>query len=225
MLLVICLLTSMSLFYPAAAAKTMTLYQVNSPSNAIAGTETPLPILVTVYYDNAPTGSRLVVGLLDSSSSPERIVPGVVVSSTEPCINQPETSALCTIAVEKALAVVKIGFQIGGIFDGRGQPKVWNLNITSFLISPLDYAIPGSGSSNLLTIDLTQSASNYHTMPTIESDILDKLSHLDYPILVAIALTIVAAAIVAVLLAQRTRRPILARSGSEGPRSDTEKAC
>ena len=224
MLLVICLLTSMSLFYPAAeVATTMTLYQVNSPTNAIAGTETPLPILVTVYYANAPTGSRLVVDLLNSSSSPERIVPGVVVSSTEPCINQPETSALCTIAVEKALGVVKIDFQIGGIF-GSGQPKAWSLNITAFLINPQNYIIPDSVSSKLFKIDLTRGASNYGTTPTFGSDLFATLSHLDYSTLVAIALTIVAAAIVAVLLAQRTRRPIPARSGLERPRSDTEKA-
>jgi len=227
MLFIICLLASMSLFYPAVeAAQTRIIYQVNTPSSVLAGTETPLPISVTVYYENAVTGSRLVVGVLDASLSQERIVPGVVVFSTDPCINQPEATALCVIAVEKSSGVVKIAFQIGGIFDRGVQPKTWNLNITSLLINPQNNVIPGSVSSKLFKIDLTQVPSNNGTIPSTNPDTLATLSHLDYTSLVAIALTIITAAIVVVLLAQRTKRSIKGWSGSEMLRySDTKKAC
>jgi hypothetical protein len=103
---------------------------------------------------------------------------------------------------------VKIDFQIGGIFDGRGQPKVWNLNITSVLINPQNNIIPGSVSSKLLKIDLTQGSSNNATVPMNQPNILAALSQLDYSILVAIALMIIAAAVITALLVQRTRRPI-----------------
>jgi len=220
----ICLLATMNSFNPAA--QTTTIYQVNSPSHALAGTETPLPISVTIHYHNAATSSRLVVGILDAGSSPERIVPGAVVFSTDPCINQPGASALCMIAVAKSSGVVKIDFQIGGIFDGEGQPKVWNLNVTSLLIDPQDSLIPGSVSSKLLKIDLTQAASNNGTNPMNKPDTLAALSQLHYSIPITTALTIIAAAIIAILLTQRTKRSTATRHSSKRPRySDPKKAC
>jgi len=220
----ICLLACMNSLNPAA--QTTAIYQVNSTSHALAGTETPLPISVTIYYHNAVTGARLVVGLLDGSSSPERIVPGVVVFSTDPCINQPSASALCTIAIARSSGVVKIDFQIGGIFDSGEQPKVWNLNVTSLLIDHQNNLIPGSVSSKLLKINLTHAASNNRTNPTNNRDILAALSQLDYSIPVAIALTIIAVAITAILLTQRTKRSTATRHSSKRPRySDPNKAC
>jgi hypothetical protein len=208
------------------AAQTTAIYQVNSPSHALAGTETPLPISVTIHYHNAATGSRLVVGVLDANTSPERIVPGVVVFSTDPCINQPGASALCTIAIARSSGVVKIDFQIGGIFDSGEQPKVWNLNVTSLLVGPQNNLIPGSMSSKLLKIDLTQAASHNGTNPMNQSDMLAALSQLDHSIPVAIALTIIAAAIIAILFAQRTKRSTATRHGSKTPaHSDRKKAC
>jgi len=217
----ICLLASMN-----PAAQTTAIYQVNSPSHALAGTEMPLPISVTIYYHNGATGSRLVVGILDANTSPERIVAGVVVFSTEPCINQAGAYALCTIAVVKSSGVVKIDFQIGGIFDGGGQPKVWSLNVTSLLIDRRNNLIPGSVSSKLLKIDLTQTASNNGTNPMNQSDTLAALSQLDYSIPVAITLAIITAAIIAILLGQRTKRSTATRHGSKRPAySDPKKAC
>jgi len=214
----------MNSFNPSA--QTTAIYQVNSPSHPLAGTEAPLPISVTIHYHNAATGSRLVVGILDASSSAARIVPGVVVFSTDRCINQPGISAVCTIAVAKPSAVVKINFQIGGIFDGGGQPKVWNLNVTSLLIDSQSNLIPGSASSKLLKIDLTQAASNNRTNPMNRPDNLAALSELDYSIPVAIALTLFAAAIIAILLTQRTKRSTTTRHGSKQPAySDPKKAC
>ena len=223
-LLIICLLASMNSFNPGA--QTTTIYQVNIPSHALAGTEIPLPVSVTIDYHNAVADSRLVVGILDASSSLERLVPGVVVFSTDRCINQPMASALCTIAIAKSSGIVKIDFQIGGIFDSGGQPKVWNLNVTSLLIDPQDNLAPGSVSSKLLKINLTQAASNNGTNPMNNSDTLAALSQLGYSIPVALALTIVAAAIIALLLAQRTKRSAATRHGSKRPAySDPKKAC
>jgi hypothetical protein len=214
-LLMICLLASMNSFNTAAQTA---IYQVNSPSHALAGTETPLPISVTIYYHNAVTGARLVVGILDASSSPERIVPGAVVFSTDTCANQPEASAVCMIAVAKSSGIVKIDFQIGGIFDDKRQPTVWNLNVTSLLINPQNNLIPGSVSSKLLKINLTQATSNNQTNLMNNPDTLAALSQLDYPIPVAIALTIIAAAIIAILIAQRMKRSTATRYGSKSPR-------
>jgi hypothetical protein len=204
------------------AAQTTAIYQVNGPRQALAGTATPLPISVIIYYHNAVTASRLVVGILDANTSPERIVPGVVVFSTDPCINEPEASALCTIAIAKSSGNVKIDFQIGGIFGSGGQPKVWNLNVTSLLIDPQNNLIPGSVSSKLLKIDLTQAASNNET-PMNKPDTLAALSQPDYSILAAIALTIIAATIIALLVAQRTKRRTTTQSGAEKPRSSNTK--
>ena len=223
-ILMICLLACMNSLKPAA--QTTAIYQVNSSSHALAGTETPLPISVTIHYHNAATGSRLVVGILDANTSPERIMPGIVVFSTDPCINQPGASALCTIAIARSSGVVKIDFQIGGIFDGGEQPKVWNLNVTSLLIDHQNNLIPGSVSSKLLKINLTHAASNNGTNPTNNPDTLAALSQLDYSIPVAIALTIIAAAITTILLAQRTKQFTTTRHGSKRPAySDPKKAC
>jgi len=146
----------MGLFHPVVqAAQTTTIYQVNIPSHAFAGSETPLSISVTVYYDNVVTNSRLIVGVLDSNSSPQRIVPGVVVSSTTPCDNQPGASALCAITIAKSSGIVRVDFQIGGIFGGKVEPGTWDLNVTSVLVNPQNNLIPGSVSSRSLKIDLT----------------------------------------------------------------------
>jgi uncharacterized repeat protein (TIGR02543 family) len=49
---------------------------------------------------------------------------------------------------------VRIDFQIGGIFGGRVEPGVWDLNVTSVLIDPQNNLIPGSVSSRLFKVDL-----------------------------------------------------------------------
>jgi len=219
--LMICLLACINSFNPAA--QTTAIYQVNSPSHLLAGTETPLPISVTIYYRNAGTGSRLVVGILDAGSSPERIVPGVVVFSTGTCINEAGASALCTIAIAKPSGVVNVDFQIGGIFDGEGEPKLWHLNVTSLLIDSQNNLVPGSVSSKLFKIDLTQIASINGTNTMNNPDTLAALAQLDS--IPAIALTFIAAALIAILLAQRTTRSTATRRGSKRPPySDPKKA-
>ena len=142
------------------AAGTTTVYHVSGPSSVVAGSEAPIPVTATIYYNNTVQGYQLVVGILDADLSPERIVPGIVVSSTDPCINQPEPTALCAITVPKSSGVERIDFQIGGIFGGRRQVGRWNLNITSALIGPQNSIIPGSVSNELFEINLTSVALN-----------------------------------------------------------------
>ena len=143
-----------SVFPAAEAAQTTTIYQINSPGSAVAGSENPLPVAVTVYYNNTVSGYQLVVGILDTAVSPARIVPGVVVSSTDPCVDQLGPSAVCAITVPKPSGVVRISFRIGGIFGGRREPGSWGLNVTSLLVDRQNNLVPGSTSSKLLTIDL-----------------------------------------------------------------------
>ena len=142
------------------AAGTTTVYNVSSPSSVVAGSEAPIPVTATIYYNNTIQGYELVVGILDADLTPETIVPGIVASSTDPCINQPEPAALCAIMVPKSSGVERIGFQIGGIFGGRRQVGRWDLNITSALIGPQNTIIPGSVSNKLFEVNLTSVALN-----------------------------------------------------------------
>jgi len=154
--LIICalVLSMSSLSYAAAGAPTTTIYQITSPSRAIAGSETPLAISAIISYNNTVVGYRLVVGVLDAGLSPERIVPGAVVSSTDPCANLPEASALCAITLPQSSGVVRVDFQIGGIFGGRQKPGMWDLNVTSALVDHQNTLVAGSVSSRLFKINL-----------------------------------------------------------------------
>jgi hypothetical protein len=160
--LVVCLLAvCLASVLPAVeASQTTTIYQINGPSSAVAGSEAPLSVAVTVYYNDTVAGYQLVVGILYTDLSPARIVPGVVVSSTDPCVNEPEAVAVCAIVILKSSGVERIGFQIGGIFGGRREPGSWGLNVTSVLEGPQNNLIPGSVSSKLFRIDLTPVALN-----------------------------------------------------------------
>ena len=87
--------------------------------------------------------------------SSQRIVPGIVVFSTDPCVNQPELTALCAIALRAASGVEVISFQIGGIFGGRRGPGIWDLNVTSALLDTQGNLVAGSASSGLFKVTLT----------------------------------------------------------------------
>ena len=155
--LVICLLAlcTLSVFQAVNAEQTTTtIYQINGPSSAVAGSENPINFAVTVHYNNTITGDELVVGVLDADLSPARIVPGTGVSYNDPCVNEPEGTAVCAIAVPSSSGVERIGFQIGGIFGGRREPGSWNLNVTSLLEDHQGNVIVGSVSSRLFKINL-----------------------------------------------------------------------
>jgi len=106
------------------------------------------------------TGYELVVGILYANLLPARIVPGFVVTSTDPCINGRESAALCAITIPKSSGVERINFQIGGIFGPRQKPGSWDLNVTSVIEDSQNNLIPGSVSSKLFKIDLTPVALN-----------------------------------------------------------------
>ena len=140
--------------YPlAAAAQTTMIGQINGSTSIVAGSQSPIPLTVTVYYTSS-LGNQLIVGILDANLTSPRIVPGIVASSTDSCLNQPEPAALCAISVSKTSGVEVIGFQVGGIFGGRRGPGIWNLNVTSALVDPKGNLVVGSASSSIFQVTL-----------------------------------------------------------------------
>ena len=149
------------------AAQFTRVYQVDAPSSIVAGSENPVPVTATIYYNNTTPGFQLVVGIQDISLSPPVIVPGTVVSSTDPCVNQPEPAALCAITVPQSSGAEHISFQVGGIFGVRREPGKWDLNITSVLVDTHNKLVPGSVSSKLFQIDLSPVALNIIVPATV----------------------------------------------------------
>jgi hypothetical protein len=182
------LVASLASVYPTVeAAQTTTVYQVTSPSSAVAGSQIPIPVLATVYYNNTVPGYLLVVGILDAGLSPQQIVPGVITSSSDTCINQPELAAICAITTRSASAVEQIDFQIGGLFGGRHEPGTWQLNITSALIDPQNNLVPGSASSKLFEISLTPVSLNV-VVPQSAVVSVDGIAQPAGPVVVAVGL-------------------------------------
>jgi len=141
--------------YPrVVAAQATKITQIKGSTSIVAGSENPIPLTVTISYNTVP-GYQLIVGILDANMSSQRIVPGIVISSTDPCVNQPEPAALCAIALRAASGVEVIRFQIGGIFGGRRGPGVWDLNVTSALLDAKGNLVAGSANSALFQVTLT----------------------------------------------------------------------
>lgn len=155
--LVICLLlvTIISGYSNVQAAQATKIYQVVHPPSGVAGGQTPIPVTATVYYNGTTPGYQLVVGILDAGSSPQNIVPGIVTTSTDPCLNQGEVGAVCFIKIPAASGVEHIEFQIGGIFGEKHGLGTWQLNLTSALLDGQGNLIPHSTSSTIFSIDLT----------------------------------------------------------------------
>ena len=159
-LTMVCLLfLSLMPIFPAvrAAQTTTTIYQVSTPTRGVAGSETPLSVNVTVYYNNTVAGYHLVVGILGTD---QFLVPGVAVSSTDPCVNTLAATAVCEMIVTKPSGVEQVRFQIGGIFGARVQEGNWNLNATSLLKNSQGQLIASSVSSKSFMIDLVPIALN-----------------------------------------------------------------
>jgi hypothetical protein len=174
--------------YPAVeAAQTTQVYQVINPSNVVAGSENPIPVSVTVYFNNTVAGYQLDIGILDAGLSPQRVVPGVVISSSDPCVNQPEIAALCEITTQVASGVERVDFQIGGIFGGRTEPGTWDLNVTSLLVDAQNNPVPGSVSSKLVAIRLTPVALNVTVPPSVAVSV-DNVQQSPGPAVVGVSL-------------------------------------
>jgi len=183
-LLTICLV---SILPAVEAAQTTMIYRIDSPASAVAGSENPLTVAVTVYYNNTVTGDQLVVGILDNSFSPARIVPGAVVLSTDPCVNERMLAAVCAVIVPKSSGVERIDFQIGGILGGRGRPGSWNLNATSVLKDSQNNLIPGSVSSKVFRINLIPVELNVNVPPNVTVSV-DGMLEPPGPVSVGVAL-------------------------------------
>jgi hypothetical protein len=112
-------------------------------------------VSVTVYYNDTTPGYQLFVGILDTELTSQIPVPGIVVSSTDTCVNQPEPVAFCAMTTRAASGVERIDFQIGGILGGKRGPGAWKLNVTSLLRDTQGNLVPGSVSSELFHIMLT----------------------------------------------------------------------
>lgn len=201
-----------SIYAAAQATQTTTINQVVVPSGVVPASQNPLPVAVTIYYNNTIPGYQLVVGILDAGLSPQRIVPGVVVSSTAPCVNEPGQAALCAITVPNSSGAVRIDFQIGGIFGGRPERGNWDLNVTSVLEGPQNNLIPSSVSSKLFKVGLTSVAFNANGPSNVATST-------DYYIPAAVALGIFAVAIIAFLLLQRRKGPTTTRSSPKSLRN------
>jgi hypothetical protein len=187
-LIILLLIVSLISAYPAVeAAQTTRIHQVNSPGSGIAGSQNPIPVTATVYYNDTTKGYYLVVGILDAGISPQRIVPGFVTSSTDPCVNQTEPAARCVIKVPVASGVENIDFQIGGIFGGERGPGRWNLNITSALFDTQNNLVPDSASSTLFEINLTPVSLNV-IVPTAVAVSVDGVQQSPGPATVGVAL-------------------------------------
>ncbi len=142
--------------YPhVQAAQSTRIYQIVHPPGVVAGGQDPIPVIATVYYNDTTPGYRLAVGILSVGVSSQAIVPGIVVTATDPCINQGEFGALCVIKLPAASGVEHIEFQIGGIFGGNSVPGLWQLNMTSVLEDAQGSLIPHSTSSDIFSINLT----------------------------------------------------------------------
>ena len=149
------LVATISLYPNVQAAQTTKIYQVVHPPADIAGSQDPIPVTATVYYNDTTPGYQLVVGILDAGATPRSIVPGIVTASTDPCLNQGELGAICAIKIPAVSGVEHIEFQIGGIFGEKHGPGMWHLNITSALLDEQANLIPHSTSSTIFSIDLT----------------------------------------------------------------------
>jgi hypothetical protein len=154
------IISTLATFARVEAAQSTGIHLVNSPTSVVAGSNNPIPVTVTVYYNGTTPGYELVVGILDMGLTPQRIVPGIVTSSTIACVNQPEPAALCAITTPAASGAESIDFQIGGIFGGKHAPGGWNLNVTAVLYDTQGRIVPGSVSSALFEIMLTPVALN-----------------------------------------------------------------
>jgi hypothetical protein len=155
-LLVCLLVTSLAFAFPNAyAVQTTRIYQLVHPSSTVAGGFNPIDVTATVYYNDTAPGNFLAVGILDAEMTPQKVVPGIVTSSPDPCLNQFVLTAFCVIDVKAVSGAEQLNFRIGGILRGKRGPGTWNLNVTTALFDSNNMLIPKTTSSILFGIELT----------------------------------------------------------------------
>lgn len=154
-LLILLSITSLVLAFPNAYAQSTRIYQLVQPSHTIAGGQDPIEVTAIVYYNDTNPGNTLIVGILDTDTTPQRIIPAIVTSSPDPCLNQGVLAALCVIRVKAASGAEHLDFKIGGILGGKRVPGTWNLNMTTALFDPTNNLIPKTVNTILFGISLT----------------------------------------------------------------------
>lgn len=155
-LVILLLAASLSLVLPnVSAAQTTRIYELIHPIRAVAGSLDPIPITAIVFYNDSVAGNSVLVGMLDADKTPQTIVPGIVSSSSLPCVNSAPLAALCRMNIPAGSGSEQLTFRIGGILGDTHPLGAWNLNITAVLVDQAGKLIPGSTSSVPFAIRLT----------------------------------------------------------------------
>ena len=129
-LLILLVLASFS----SVHAQTTNITHLLFPSSVVAGSLEPIPVSVTVPYNDTKPGFWLVVSIVDLKMN-STIVPGSAEGSPSPCLNQPAAQALCQAQLQSASGVENLQFKIGGIFaNTQHAPGTWNLQMTGEIL-------------------------------------------------------------------------------------------
>jgi hypothetical protein len=154
-LLILLLITSLILAFPNTYAQRTRIYQLVQPIHVVAGSQDPVEVKAIVYYNDTTPGNTLVVGILDTDTAPQRIIPAIVTSSPDSCLDQGLLAALCVIGVKTASGSEHLDFKIGGILGGKRGPGTWNLNMTTALFDSANKLIPKTVNTIIFGISLT----------------------------------------------------------------------
>jgi hypothetical protein len=122
------------LSFSAVSAQTTSITQLTFPLGALAGSLEPIPVGVTVLYNDAKPGYWLVVGITDPQLN-NTVIEGTAEAYPNLCVNQPIVRAVCQVQTQSGSGVETVHFKIGGIFTSvqRG-PGTWNLQIVAELL-------------------------------------------------------------------------------------------
>ncbi len=185
----VCLLViSLLLAFPSVhAAQTTRIYELVHPIHTLAGGLEPIPVTAIVFYNDTAPGNSLRVAILDADKTPQTIVPGIVTSSFDPCVNPPVLAALCAIHLSASSGAEHLEFKIGGILGDKRGPGIWNLNITAVLLDSNNQLIPKSVSTILFAIQLVPATLRV-TVPAAVSVTVDGVKQPPGPAQVGVAL-------------------------------------
>jgi hypothetical protein len=166
-LLILLLITSLILSLPNTLAQSTRIYELVHPSHMVAGSQDPIEVKAIVYYNDTSPGSTLDVRILDMHMTPSGIIPAIVTSSPDTCLNQGMLAALCDIGVKTASGAESLDFKIGGILDEKRGPGTWDLNMTTALYDSSNTLIPKSVNTVLFGISLTPVALKVNVPPAV----------------------------------------------------------
>lgn len=114
--------------------QTMDITHLIFPSSVLAGRLDPTPVNVVISYTGAKPGFWLIVGIEDLKLN-STIVPGSVMGSPSPCLNQPVAQAFCQVQLQSESGIENMQFKIGGIFaNTQHSPGTWDLQMTAEIL-------------------------------------------------------------------------------------------